>query len=224
MMELREEQNFNDALEIVNDLIKNPIEGEDSRIRAINFLYTTSRMSAWGIGKICAYQEARIKELRDKWIPQKKGDEYPGAKSLHDWFTRKGGELKISYRTAKDCIKIFETTDQRIADKLGRRKLEIIRTAPEQYQEDLQLKAIDQNFTITRIAEEVDRVKDKVKKVAEFEQKIKPVLPKLKEVTIEDDKTLRIKLNSKGARDAFNDYVTREWPRISVRLHDLMKK
>ncbi len=138
-------------------------------IKLINDLCNLGRTSSFLIGELLVQHDGILQNRFTKW-KQNKNIEFEQwntikdlpdrpAKSLHEWFCRNEESFSFTYSMAREYIKIFEMSERDTSDKLGPAKMIAINRIPEKYadiKEQILDKAIDNNWTVRAVQEEVD--------------------------------------------------------------------
>lgn len=164
--------------EILFNIEKNKPELEKDRIEILNKLHGISIKSSHVVAKLLLQQDEILKERYRNWKLNGTIEEYNQPKSIYQWVNIHKEKLNFGEKQARRYIQLFEDTENTpvIGEKLGTKKNEIIRRVPEKYRSELRQKAVEDNWSTSKVEKEVNKIKDKEIKINNL-KKIKPHLP-----------------------------------------------
>jgi len=209
----------------LEDIRDNLPELEKDRIELMNeihkFLTLGRRLGAWTIGELIIIQEKQIEKNYESWkkIKGKSGD--PPPATLREWWIRKyeNEEVSFDYQMALRYKNARLETDPEIGDQLDVSKINVIKQAPQERKEELQRRAVEESWSVSKTKDEVQKAIQKEK----FEAEIKPILPRIKKIELSGKNSLILTFTNEIERDAFNYVLNRRWPSISKEIWEITK-
>ena len=199
---------FNDLLSMISDNKLEKIELEKDRIELLKQLHAISTKSNRVIGKLLILQDKILKDRYQKWKLNGVVEEYTQPKSIYQWVNLHKEKLGFGEKQTRRYIQLHEDTEENpiIGEKLGTKKNDIIRKVPKEYRNDLRLKAVEDNWSSTKVEKEVQKIREKEKKENTL-KKIKPQLPLINIKLDKRDKSKIIIETDPNYRDTFNSIL-----------------
>ncbi len=199
------------ALVKLEVIAKDKPDLEVKRIQALKQLHLVGKKSGWLIGELLIQQDHILRQRYEDWKNTKRPEGYNQPKTVYQWVPVHTEEIGFGVKMAQRYIRLRQFTDQDSGDKLGVKKVELIRMAPKKSQDKLKEKAIEEGWSTAKVEQAVNRERDKQIKARVFKKEIRPNLPK---VHVMLDRKVKNRIIIKVAeenRDLFNDILQEKY-------------